>query len=139
MPKFTLELARPSGMSDTRLFLELDDTPLAKAVVAALRQPDLEALQVIWSGNGFSIALGDGLTIPDMKGAEVASEFERGAVAVYAEENKLIVAYDHVETYEGDNALECYPIGRVAEPDLDGLKSVGDSIHRDGVRVVKVV
>ncbi len=139
MPEVTIELTKPSGMSGTRLSLKLNDTPLADVVVAALQQPNLEALQVCWSGNGLYIVLGDGLTIPDMEGAEMVSEFVRGDVLVYPEGNELVLAYGHVEMFEGSVELDCYQVGRVAELDLDDLVAVGNNIHREGARVVRVV
>lgn len=58
---------------------------------------------------------------------------------VYPEGNELVLAYGHMEMFEGSDELDCYQIGRVTELDLDDLVAVGSNIHREGVRVVRVV
>ena len=134
-----LVLTKPSGEA-THLLLDLDDTPLAEAVVTALQQPGLEALQVHWSGDGFYILLGDNFTMSAMdKETGTASNFERGDVLFYkGEQGQLTLAYDDVRMSDGNDPLNCYHIGRVSESSLDDLEKVGDSIARDGVRVVTV-
>lgn len=129
-----------SGVGTTSLILELKDSQLVEAVIAALKLGPLEALQVRWSGNGFVILLGDSFTMPSMdKETETASNFKRGDVLCYkVEQGELIFAYGDVGVFDGDVPLYCYQIGRVTESSLGDLEKVGNSIHRDGVRVVNV-
>lgn len=132
-----LVLNKP-GVGTTSLILELKDSQLVDAVIAALKLGPLEALQVRWSGNGFVILLGDSFTMPAMD-EETASNFERGDVLFYqVEQGEIILAYGGVAVFDGDVPLYCYQIGRVVESSLDDLEMVGNSIHRDGVRVVSV-
>ena len=138
--EITLILAKPM-VEASGFTLKLDDTPLAEAAVAALRQPGLEALQVRWSGYAFYILLGDGFTMPDLEASyETLDEFERGEVLVYVDpegKGEIVVAYGDLKMFSGDEALECHLIGKVAESELDALEEVGKSIHRD-VRTVSV-
>ena len=138
MPEVTIKLTKPDGKF-TRLLLDLHDTPLAKAVVAALQQLGLEALQVKWSGNGFYIVLGEGFTMPDMEGVETDCEFVQGDVLVYPELRKLVVAYGDVKMYDGSVDLDCYRVGGVTKDHLEDLLFVGNDIQRYGLRTVGVV
>ena len=138
MPKVNLLLNKPeTGGETSRFSLELGNTPLAEAVVAALQQPDLEALQDRWSGEVFYIMLGESFVMPDVEeGTETQTEFILGDV--FFCNGRLNIAYGFMEMYDGKIYPDGILIGRVTESELSYLENVGNSIHRRGVREVSL-
>lgn len=136
----TLEIAT-GDIRFPRLHLELEDSPLAKAVAAALERDDLMALQTRWSGEAIFVALGGDFTVPDGVGEAKTSTFQLGAVGFSEKSGKFFIAYGQVgwwDNEEEDDSV-CHLIGRVVDDDLETLQTLGQEMWESSRRKVTVV
>jgi len=141
MPIVNLKLFGREGT--TYLTLELDDSPMAAAVIDALETTSRETLQARLSGACFCTRLGDDFTAPEgMEGDEKRAELKKGEVAYNTKFHELVVVYgdwalfyDHEVRYPS----ECWILGKVMESNLDELVEVGNSIWRRGERKARII
>ncbi len=137
MTQRTLEFGKPFGGGVVSLTVEFDDSPLAEAIIEELTARDHQAMQLRWSGHGFFIGLPGEMRLPDEVERRVSTEhLKLGQVAFNVRLREICVPYGDVLFQDRIRPLPCVVFGSIPEEARNGLVELGNSIHRDGFRIV---